>query len=157
MPACSTVSNCVVYLHSKLQQSTWKVKNQKWLGSNWMSMPSLHFFFFNCAVNICAVANFTGTFSVLFQPYSTKRSRSTDISTNTSVADFLRTPTRKQKSRQTCTCWRWKGMDCSGFKLFWARAQCPARTAEYPEPNSKSYRVETISLMDSWVYNITVL
>lgn len=46
-------------------------------------MGSFHFFFLNCDVNIHAVASFTGTFSVLFQPYSTKRTQSTDISTNT--------------------------------------------------------------------------
>lgn len=152
MSACATVSNFALHLHRKLQKSTLKVKNQlltTCLGSNWMSMGSFFFFpFWSILLWIyvllqISLEHFQCYFSlVVLREPRVQKSAQIHYTYHRLLTNF----DMKTEILTNYIWLKWKDMDHSrkslDFKFFWATAQCPACTAEYPWPVRKSYRVE---------------
>lgn len=154
MPECATASNCSSNLHNKLQKSTLEVKNQMLtacLSSNWMSPGSLTLYFFSqsCCECMCSckisLEHFQGYFSMV-APKELRVQNSAQMHYKYCRLLIMNFDT-KTEILTKCICWTQREMDhscnSSYFKLYWAKAQYPACTAEYPEPIKKNYRMET--------------
>lgn len=148
MPVCKNLK-LFLNLHNKLQRSTSEVKNQTLtacLWSNWISHSS--FFCLNYAVNVCAAAKFHWNIFKAISAWQHQKNSECGIQHKciTSTADSSSwILIWKQKFWQSTSASQ-KEMDhscnSSDFKLYWAEAQYPACTAEYPEPIKKNYRME---------------
>lgn len=153
MSAYATASNCVLHLHRKLQKSTLKVKKQlltTCLGSNWMSMGSFFFFLFGqfCYEYMCSckfhwnIFNASSALYWLLREPRVQKSAQIHYTYHRLLTNF----DMKTEILTNCIWWKWKDTDHSckslDFKFFWATAQCPACTAEYPGPIRNSYIVE---------------